>query len=91
MGSTQAVANMCCSVNCWFHGDGAHAWHVQVNYDEKGSKGKDDASDYSAQSEESADDDSDGEQASFGKPPFKASRLLPCVHSHMSYCIIFGL
>ena len=42
---------------------------VQVNYDEKIGKGKDDASDYSAQSEESAEES--------GEEDMPASKVLP--------------
>ncbi len=44
----------------------------QVNYDEKNAKGREDVSDYSAQSEESGDE-SCGEEADLDKPALKAS------------------
>ena len=48
--------------------------HVQVNYDEKGDKGREDGSDYSALSEESGDD-SDGKPAL--KVSYQAAPVLP--------------
>ena len=57
----------------------ANAVHlsVQVNYDEKTGKGKDDASDYSAQSEES------GEES--GEEDMPASKVLPLAASQHPY------
>ena len=46
---------------------------LQVNYDEKTGKGKEDASDYSAQSEDSGQES--GEEGPFGKPASKVHWL----------------
>ncbi len=47
---------------------------LQVNYDEKNAKGRDDVSDYSAQSEDS--DQESGDEAGIDKPALKVRATL---------------
>lgn len=65
---------------------------LQVNYDEKHAKGKEDASDYSAQSDDEYAEDSGGEEdASFDKPALKARAPALASLSNVHQALIVSL